>query len=123
MKLTNPTNAELNAAFATEICGYKFLHAEHRFDSGVHVAIDGISKPDGQWLSAIPDFCSDANAVLPWLEKFNGPLNGPDVSFQSGQWEVVLNGCTTRERAVHSVFPKAAVIALLRAHGVEIETT
>lgn len=119
MTLTNPTNAELNAAFATEVARITDITDKCPWEKCLMPVGQLFGRRDDLWV-IVPNFCSDANAVLVWLEKFDGHTNGPDISFQCGQWEVVLNGCTTRDRAVCSAFPKAAVIALLRAHGVEI---
>lgn len=115
MKLTNPTDDELNAAFAEKVAGYT-----------MHLA------PGCEWRrKEIPHFTTSADAVLPWLEKFGWKGT-------SSRWgatcmaTVVVNDCectgaeySAQQSYSHtqSPFPRAAVIALLRAHNVEIEFT
>jgi hypothetical protein len=117
MKIINPTDDHLNAAFAEKVAGWfrcERMGKQVLYDpEGGHVLIGDTH--------CMPKFTESMDAVLPWLEKFNGHTNGPEINFQSGQWEVILNGCTTRDRATCASLPRAAVIALLRAHGVEVE--
>jgi hypothetical protein len=119
--MKNPTDEELNAVFAEKVAGwtrYAIPGVRDIWHNGM------LSKDSFQFrMGEPPRFTTSFDAVLPYLEQFDGHTNGPDISFQQGQWEVVLNGCTTRDRAVHGWLPKAAVIALLRAHGVTVEFT
>lgn len=118
MKLLNPSDAELNAAFAIRVAewtapchGFTWKNEHGRF------------QPDG------PPFTTSADAVLPWLEKRE------DVEIhrvQSDGWQVsIMEVKRTPEseetgviaEAWEDTLPKAATIALLRAHGVEVEFT
>ena len=111
MKLTNPTDEALNMAFAIDVakCG-----PDHKQYEGA-------------------DYCNSAGAVLPWLEDCKGAsCNFDAVYCNPGEWSVdctnVESECDypewrTRNSARDTSFPRAAVIALLRAHGVEVEFT
>lgn len=131
MKLTNPTDDQLNAAFAEKACGY-FSNAvftpKHSWcrksSTGDIVVLDG--------LGALPDFIRSADTVLPWLENgsfyakrnyFMASTEAPNTWFvHFCRWdEVEKKQC--EGKAYATTFPRAAVIALLRAHGVEIEFT
>jgi hypothetical protein len=57
------TNTELNQLFARQVCGF-IVKAAPKKDCGYWVRV-----PGRQHWSGGPDFCADANAVLPWLEK------------------------------------------------------
>jgi len=122
MKLKNPTDLILDAAFAEHVCKLGVRYEAR------------ISAPDGAKVlchseeygvcEEMPRYTQSADLVLPSLEKFDGHLNGPEINFFMGTWEVVLNGAHTRShRATGSSFAKTAVIALLLAHGIEIEFT
>lgn len=122
MKLTDPSDDALNEAFAEYVCGLKVEVGEYRYSS-YHGAIVGMgsgpgvaSKDEyGDSFCRVQDFTSSANAVLPWLEKHawiaRSCSNGVHFTVDAG---VCFEGFP---------FPKACVIALLRAHGVEIEFT
>ncbi len=106
MKLTNPTGPELNLAFASEVCKW---------------TVDELSE---KVIHGGADFVKSADAVLPWLEK----AHWKRISHGMGKWalEVTLSptaGSPDSGESSHPSFAKAAVIALLRAHGVEIEFT
>lgn len=133
-KLTNPTDDQLNAAFLTEICGGKIVDREPEMTNK--------PEPTGRWLDgkfyvaswsrAAPNvkmwhdwdrssFATSADATLPWLEKAR-KLQGIPVSITltgAMLWGVWIGGAYTWDKS----FPRAAVIALLRAHGVEVEFT
>lgn len=116
MKLTNPTDDQLDAAFAERVAGLEWMEgeAEPGYDW-----IRGWHK-DGEVIPDCPDFTTSADAVLPWLEKCADsilPLGGPIVIMQiEAKWHVRIG----EHRATHVIFAKAAVIALLRANGVEV---
>lgn len=122
MKLTNPTNDELNVAFAE------------------HVACRPISCETGEAMmqmpctslgfeafSAIPPFSTSMDAILPHLEKWmiENPKSTVDLCLPSGTKRVTLFHGKTRSAwsADSHSFPRSAVITLLRAHGVEVEFT
>lgn len=121
MKLTNPTDAELNAAFAEKVAGYfsnPIFKPQHSWcrksPTGDIIVLNG--------LGALPDFTTSADAVLPWLEK-ELLWNTQGVPGKRYITQVMIEGpppmgyVEGRDKS----FSKSAVIALLRAHGVEVE--
>lgn len=110
MKLTNPTDDELNATFAEKVAGLRGPD-------------DYRSRELWEKLKNTP-FVTSADAVLPWLEKaewFNvsRPSNDGKGHFYC---EVDLDSKNEVEAIAYAdTFPKAICIALLRAHGVEVE--
>lgn len=115
MKLTNPTDAELNAAFAEHVCGWKRLQKTTQIVFEVP-ATGARGTP--------PGFTTSADAVLPWLEKAK-LWNTQGVSAEVCRKTRYITQVMDYERNYHEdrdeSFAKSAVIALLRAHGVEIE--
>lgn len=132
MKLTNPTDDQLDAAFAIEIVGYKMLRQEM---FGTHFVPRWCppGTPDAVNMLALdtkpPGFTRSFDAVLPWLEKHEW-------------WEICQDRTIEKTHSPYwcSIFydkgeeydshqgsadtaPLAAVIALLRADGHEIEFT
>lgn len=111
MKYGNPTDAQLNAAFALHVFGAKEIDGDMmRMDD---------AEMNGEkfeaWLK-IPDFTKSAGAVLPWLEKM------PTVHIHwDGKFYKVHVSDRIYPYGLDERFPKAAVIALLRAHRVEVE--
>lgn len=125
MRLTNPSNDELNAAFAEAVAGWKCEMIYGAWSGDVSVAAPVWTSPNGTVSTAyfIPKFTQSADAVLPWLEKtfcaFSYHTDRPDRRLQF---------CADKKRdgqliASSGTFPRAAVIALLIAHGVEVEFT
>lgn len=114
MKLVNPTDEELNAAFAEHVAE-AFLPNDGLFGFAGPWKFKG-SREVLQGFDAIPRYTQSTDAVLPWLEKcpywaVDGGPNKP--------W-MVLAGAGEAEA---DTFPRAAVIALLRANGVQVEFT
>jgi len=106
MKLVNPTDRDLNWTFLKVIC-----------------------KKSMSMVLDVPPFTESADLVLPWLEKlgayvslryWNGEWADPPGWYLS-LWENDENGPQIGEYVGDMSFARAAVIALLRAHGVEIE--
>lgn len=67
-----------------------------------------------------PDWTEDANAVLPWLEKHD---QVHIAFFQGPLWRVRVSPSpltSIQHEGQADTFPRAAVIALLRAKGVEV---
>ena len=122
MKLLNPTDDQLNAAFAEKVAGWKRLDCD-LWDVGLDISSPWCRKrSDGIWISNRTAWTESADAVLPWLEKHRvAPIAEyrPTVRAPAFTgWEIMLeHGCNGRA----STFPRAAVIALLRANGVEVE--
>lgn len=129
MKLLNPSDAELNAAFAEKVAGWRKQFNDgwlgEAVGEGRNPHMDWFSPEDGFKYShhelQLPPFTASADAVLPWLEK---------LGFWACQYSeglVVISDdhmdCNSENMSSAETFPKAAVIALLRAHGVEVEFT
>jgi hypothetical protein len=118
MKLIDPTDDQLNEAFAVHVAGW------------THVVMNAGKQlvgrlPPSSLYSVVPLFTTSADAVLPWLERDAFDVR---ISFSNtcDTWHVELLGRFTSNRsfkAAAETFPRACVIALLRAHGVEIEFT
>lgn len=116
MKLIDPTDDELNRAFAEHVAG--MTQCESLVD------VD-----EKRWCGKPPTFTEYADAVLPWLEKWDCRTLS---AWRGTEWTCFV--CTEEES-----FPewegvvgfdgsaanpaKAVVICLLRANGVEIEFT
>jgi len=132
MKLTNPTDDQLNAAFAEKVAGW------HNLKHGVYGS--GAPEREPSWhgtppqrkagIWGIPRFTNSANDVLPWLEKWR-MLRDVDRSVGinlaincARHWHVKLNDEQDDDYfASADTISRAAVIALLRAHGAEVEFT
>lgn len=110
MKLTNPTDSELNAAFAEKVAGW---HKNHNAVS------DGKFLATDLW-HLLPNYCCSADAVIPFLEKWR--TMAIDWDRISGLWSIGI-GERKNTPSYGNTFPRAAVIALLLAHGVEVEFT
>lgn len=126
MKLVNPTDEQLNAAFAEKVAGwtrYEPLKGEKRTvicrlcgpERGQTMLVWKDGSPGGCY----PNWAKSADAVLPWLEK-------------CGHWQahssskgihIFVEYPDRHNRSDDQSFPRAAVIALLRANGVEVEFT
>lgn len=107
MTLTNPTDQELNAAFAEHVVGFLFPTAPK----------DGKCE---EWSGA--NYCGSADAVTPFLEKRARAIT---ISYcdVTVQWTVNLIGFNTTWLGHSETLPRAAVVALLRANGVEVNFT
>ncbi len=126
------SDSELSVLFAHEIVGFKWIGNPDSRTS--HLVRPDFKYNAANWItsqspterfkkqvtSAVPDVCTDANAVLPWLEK----LLSWRITGASGAgvgWIVEVDFTPVSENAaMHSLgraptFARAAVIALLRA--------
>ena len=121
MKLINPTDDELNAAFAVHVCGASETRKESEWcDTEMRLPdVKCGTKMFESW-KRVPSFTDSADAVLPWLEKcatFHHKWNA----------ETKLHTVHCSDRIypyyMDESFSRAAVIALLRAHNVEVEFT
>lgn len=117
-RLVNPTDDDLNAAFAEYVAGLEAFPTS----TGGWVCYER----RGDWKIMIPmlDYSKSVNAVLPWLEK--QPY--PDIGrVANGDWKVTFylnmdsGGDEKTVYAIDESLPRAIVIALLRAHNVEVE--
>jgi hypothetical protein len=111
MKLTNPTKVQLDAAFTRYVVK----------ENCQAVQLGGnYFTPDGQPYRFTP-YSRSLDAVRPWMEK----KCVVRYSAMTGwMWEIIAwdetgkSHCCTNES-----FPLAIVVALLKAHGVEVEFT
>jgi hypothetical protein len=109
MKLLNPTDDELNAAFAKEVAGWKWEKTDRDHMAWIEY------REGGSW-EVEPNFTTSADAVLPYVSK----LKEVGIHYVDGDWFV---RCWSEDKncANCDSFAKACVIALLRARGVEVE--
>lgn len=129
MKLTNPTDDQLDAAFAEKVAGWTVIRQS--ILGGQYISRwCPPNTPDAFNLLALdtkpPRFTQSFDAVLPWLEK--SPFDVVQTySNTCCVWTVRLQGRFTSNKEFVGKSEegpaKAAVIALLRSHGVEIEFT
>lgn len=108
MKLINPTDDELNAAFAVAVAGY--VQREGGWEIPPMRAI---------WTEPL-DFTRSMDAVLPLMEKAGAWAADwcPIISNREAAYKVWLR--KSGIEAVGPTLPRACVIALLRANGVEV---
>lgn len=108
------TDAELNALFATHVAGY---HREPsmEFDS------DDWHDSNGVYVCSVDGFdpVHDASAVLPWLEK-HSVLATYQRQSTPPAWQVIVTTGYPAFEATADTFPRACVLALLRAKGVDV---
>jgi len=113
MKLTNPSNDELNAALAEKVAGWKACSSHTMLASCPNMEFGYDENV------AIPPFTQSADAVLPWLEKSDRWWTYESAANLMTLW----TGGDEEDVEAEGPFARAAVIALLRAHGVEVEFT
>lgn len=145
MNLLNPTDDELNAVFAEKVAGWRrepVAKGNKKVQSHILLAPNtqewglgyrgeyAVVWKDGKVGGSIPKFTTSADAVLPWLEKakssFPCSSSNGSASLDKGIWAVAVPAPSWDDDAFcgeDKSFAKAAVLALLRAHGVEIEFT
>lgn len=137
MKLTNPTDWQLNSNFAVEVAGWSWkIEGDNCVcwynEDGCFMG----GRNDGEPWDGIPKFTQSADLVLPWLEKWHDSGRGPvlmgtihSAAMQRTGWMVQVRDADLSKNAPRDFeiiswsLPYAAVVALLNAHGVEIEFT
>lgn len=111
LRLVDPDDAALNAAFLLHVCGQD---------------IAPMQAANPQLTFEIPPFTTSADAVLPHLEKWRADANWHP---QYKTWMVTIRPTihhpkdTLNNLGEATTFAKAAVLSLLRAHGVSVEFT
>jgi len=119
-KLVKPSDRELDEAVAEYVAGWRRVHGEWRSpQKSDAIERTGICTDE---LEHPPFYSTRADAVLPLLEKM--------VWFyvetqNSSVWLVHVSTGNLSEdhyKARADTFPRAICLALLRAHGVEVET-
>jgi len=135
MKLIDPTLDELDAVFAENVAMWKLFradgkHGRARYNGaqvfsagGVYRIINGGKEPA---VEKLPYFTRSFDAVLPWLEKHTWrgcSYRAASGSHFSAAVEVVDNQLSLVRAESSKSLSHAGVIALLRAHGVEVVFT
>jgi hypothetical protein len=108
-ELDRKTDDEISDIFAREVAGWKFTN-EDDFNKG-------LSNGEGFDLVEKADFATNANAVLPWLEKYKYfDLTKRDCDFMISIYlDVNKNLIITNATGVEKTFARAACITLIRA--------
>lgn len=123
MKLLNPTDDELNIAFAKNVCGW---YQDISLEKEMFWASRG-------WATTrkLPAFTTSADAVLPWLDRhyswhIEKAIKGYRCVIADEQWWlgsdalVRVDTDTWQYEGRADNAARACAIALLRANGVEI---
>lgn len=111
MTLTDPTDIELNRAFAVNVLGWK------------SACVDQNGNERGtQYQGENINWVGSADAVLPWLEKRRW-IKGDIDRDQDGSLYVETGGGVWDGCDEPFPFAKQAVVALLRSRGVKVEFT
>jgi len=126
MKLINPTDRELNEAFAEHVALLEPISGRMGFwrKKNVHCSCYG-----GEY--NINFYVTSVDAVLPWLNQWITDKNGTISIYNDivqGYWAVRVSSYPNQEGLFQfdgrdKCLSRAAVIALLRAHKVEVEFT
>lgn len=144
--LVDPTDDELNAAFAEKVAGYEWVACGYDSDKPVRprfmallapghtpygwVRFSGELGPSYNRHRTYARWTDSADNVLPWLSKccphgwtveeneFGGVRKFGCAIASEPSWTGWIECADWR---FADTFPRAAVIALLRAHGVEVE--
>ena len=103
------TNDDLNDLFTVHLCGLSTV---------------ALADAKGRWYKAedeswapVPDFCNDLSAVIQWLSS----LGCWTATYSGEQFSVGLkNGERITAYGVDGSFEKAAMIACLKAKGVNV---
>lgn len=116
---------ELNKLFAEKIVGCRVVTVEdvnaNRADARAWFMPNAARAWKNRWKNGcaviqIPDFTTDTNAVLPWLEK-----EFAIVEWRPGkQLGFLRHGGRNMDWAIAPTFAMAAVLALLTAKGIEL---
>lgn len=129
MKLINPNNDELNAAFAEKVCGWMW-----RQERGPAWYVQSDDPDPYKWIRICGPkggdimldgglrFATSADAVIPFLER---QQEGYGVDFDTEARCYFVTLCSSDIDAVIGIshsFARAACIALLRSKGVTITT-
>jgi hypothetical protein len=141
MTLINPTDDELNRAFAEKVAGWNYqpkclsTNPEDRTETPMwFVPARGDAGPGYEY--ALYGWTRSMDAVLPWLEKWRDSGKGYVVmatihsaAMKRTGWIIQIRDSALETNNVKDFevidwsASRACVIALLRAHGVVVEFT
>lgn len=130
MKMINPTDTDLEYAFCEHVSHW--VPTEQQIEAWqLWAAVSGCDTSRDNAISTAktcdrPNYCTSADAVLPWLEKWQAPKDSPSKGWctiwspgnKLGDWMVYRS---FNKPTYAATLPRAIVIALLRENGVEIE--
>lgn len=128
-QLDEKTDNELDALFGREVADLGIIESHWGDEVGNDVygyRPHGSDPRTTPWAN-VPNYCSNANAVLPWLEKESAWASTRRNDGQYSVWieypgkttegvglgKMTLSFCKAEGKA--STFPRAAALALLRA--------
>ena len=102
------SDLELNAVFAAEIAGW-FIDLPPQYAQGF--------RPKSTKPEPIPGFSTDANALLPWLDKYQWQLTrwNPMSPQEAEYWINLPMGSPGSVEATAPTFARSAATALIRA--------
>ncbi len=140
MKLTNPTDEQLNASILETLAGWekhgpnkgekkRVLYRLFEPQESPRKRMLGrvlIAWSDGLFGGDFPKFTQSFDLILPWLDKRGGHIE--IRKSLGGGWTVkvyheMIDGLVVAHPEWTESLPRAIVIALLRAKGVEVEFT
>ena len=107
-QLDGMPDQQLNELFANQVCCYSLMAS---IIDGV--VLCGVSGSTGTATFPLPSFCTNANVVLPWLEKWH--VTAEHVAESPLPWQVVCEDDEHCYVGRGATFPRAAVLAVLRA--------
>lgn len=118
MKLIRPTDDELNAAFAEKVCNWSKGDDGYGYEVVYSEKIAPYKTVGPVWKY---NFVKSADVVLPYLEKMvrRSAFNDHTITVTGENYYIDGPGGNLSKAPT---LAKACVIALLRAHGVEVET-
>lgn len=139
--LNNPTDAQLNAAFAEHVAGYKVDE-----NGWLELPPQKMGGKEFQAFSEMPNYINDVNLLFPYLEKYpNFEIEYEDYNDQGASRKSVVvilyvpcdkgdgynvagtsrgkNHYVTVWDSLNIALPRAVLIALLKAKGCVINET
>lgn len=107
-QLEEMQDQQLNELFANHVCSYSIMASV--IDG---VVLCGARDTPGTGAFPLPSFCTNANAVLPWLEKWH--TTAEHIPDRPLPWEVLCEDDDYCYVGRAASFGRAAVLAVLRA--------
>lgn len=110
------TNEELDRLVAEKVAGWLYLEAAHKFDDGTVCRIDAWCDPSGRF-GDLPRYSTDASAALPLLQRHD---DWDARRRNSSRIRVTVYRPSEEFEGEDESFARAACLALLKSHGVEV---